>query len=256
MKPPTWRERGTVALVVLGCVVAALGTLAVIAAGFALSFDAIRSVGISAGVSPDIAWLLPVSIDGAMMVATITAIVLRFGDRVVVYPWLVVIVGVVVSVLCNAAHARIKGGTLDLPPDVAMGVSAIPAVTLFLSVHLLITLALAVIAKPRHVEPVTDMPADTPAVLPVLVDVAPRPVEPAEVPEINAGGGQSGVSYTAEQARRIALSLRATEPDMPRDTIAALVGRSDRTVKRWFDAADAERVTPTDELVGASDARS
>ena len=234
-----WRHRGAVALVAIGCVVAALGTLAVIAAGFALSFDAIRAVGIAAGMNEDIAWMLPVSIDGVMTDATITAIVLKTMGRRALYPWVVVIIGVAISVACNAAHARLMGGLFDLEPGMAQLVSAIPAVTLFLSVHLLITLALAVIAEPAPAEPRQDTAADMFPVSAPPADVLDRPVDaPNESPD----GAASGVTYTPEQARTMALALKAANPDMKPTEIAPFVGRSARQVTRMLSAAEPERV--------------
>lgn len=226
-----WRTRGTIALVVLGCVVATVGTLAVIAAGFALSFDAIKAVGEAASVNPAISWLLPVSIDGAMLVATITAIVLRSFGRRVVYPWLVVVVGVAISVWCNGTHAGLRQGALELGAKTAAAVSAIPAVTLFLSVHLLITLALAVIARPTPVavdlDIVEDMPTEPDTVLP---EPQERPEAPSDLP----GGAKDGVVYSPEMARTVALMLKATRPDMTPAQIAPYVGRSPRQVARML----------------------
>lgn len=137
-----WRE---VALGILAGVTAVAGTLAVTAAGFTLSFDAIAEVGKASRISAELAWMLPVSIDGAMAVATVVAVVMkRLTGRNKVYPWVVVLAGAAISVACNAVHAtsKIVGGhvVLDLDEYTRMGVSAIPAVMLALSVHLIVTL--------------------------------------------------------------------------------------------------------------------
>lgn len=145
---PRWPR---LVLVVLGCAVAVIGTLAVIVATFVLSFDATRAVGVASGFSPDKAWLLPMSVDGAMSVATVVAVLLHLAKRSIVYPLLVVGCGVLFSVVCNAVHARpivdgVDPAPLELTVGVARVVSAIPALTLALSVHLLMTLVLAVLA--------------------------------------------------------------------------------------------------------------
>jgi ribosomal protein L12E/L44/L45/RPP1/RPP2 len=233
----TWRARGTIALVVLGCVLASVGCLAVIAAGFALSFDAIKAVGEAAGVNPDISWLLPVSIDGAMLVATITAIVLRAVGRPVWYPWLVVIVGVAISIWCNSAHAGLAGGAIELEPDTARAVSAIPAVTLALSVHLLITLALAVVAQPAPPAPESDIAEDIAA---ESDTVQPVDVEQSETTEETAGGTPSGVVFTSDQARTFTLMIKTVYPDMTPAQIAPYVGRSPRQVARILAQAKEE----------------
>lgn len=235
-----WRRRGAVALTVVACVVATVGTLAVIAAGFVLSFDAIKAVGEAASINPDVAWLLPVAIDGAMAVATITAIVLRFLGRQVWYPWLVVVVGVVISVWCNAEHAGLRGGVIDLGADTARAVSAIPAVTLFLSIHLLITLALAVVSVPAPVPPVRDIEAD----MPQVVDTEPDVVEPSlEAPEESPDGAVSGVVFTPAEARTMALALKIANPDMKPAEIGRFVGRSARQVGRMLAAPDASELS-------------
>jgi hypothetical protein len=149
--PATGRSRkwATYALVTVACAVASVGALAVTVAGFALSFDAGRAVAVAAYVNPHLAWLNPVAVDGLMAVAMVTAVVMRWLGRSNRYPWAVVIAGMVVSVACNAAHASIHGGALQLNPWAAMAVSAIPAVSVAASVHMLIVLALAVV-HPRE----------------------------------------------------------------------------------------------------------
>jgi hypothetical protein len=229
-----------VALTVVACVVATVGTLAVIAAGFALSFDAIETVGEAASMNPRISWLLPVSIDGVMAVATITAIVLRFAGRSSWYPWLVVIVGVAISVWCNATHAGLRGGVLDLGERTAAAVSAIPAVTLFLSVHLLITLALAVVTDRAPAAPATVTQTDTDEVADTTTDTAE---DVAEAADESAGSGVSADRYTSEQARTVAVALKEVFPDMTAAEIGRYVGRSPRHVTRLLAPASREEVT-------------
>lgn len=136
-----WRSVVQLGLGIAAGIVAAVGTLAVVTTSFSLSFDAITAVARAASVRGSLAWQMPVAVDGAMLVATITAVVMHRMKRNVVYPWVVVMSGVIISILCNAAHATgMEGQPLRLSPAARMGVSAIPAVMLALSVHLLITL--------------------------------------------------------------------------------------------------------------------
>lgn len=149
--PSAWLRRGRVALVALGVTVATAGVAGVICAAFALSFDAIKSVGVASGTTPAIAWLLPVAVDGVMAVAAVVAVLLQLAGRSSWYPWAVTLAGVAVSVACNAAHARpvvsgVATPPLELSPDVARAVSTIPALALALSVHLIIVLAMAVLS--------------------------------------------------------------------------------------------------------------
>lgn len=133
----------TIAFGVLAGVVASTGTAAVTAAGFALSYDAIRAVGIASRIRAELGWLLPVSVDGAMAVGTIAAVVLRrMSGRTAWYPWAVVLIGAAISIACNGLHAIPPAGAALVieEQEIRFAVSAIPAVMLALSVHLLVTL--------------------------------------------------------------------------------------------------------------------
>ncbi|WP_344544217.1 DUF2637 domain-containing protein [Actinomadura fulvescens] len=92
-------SRVIVALAVLAGLVASLGLAAVITAGFTLSFDAIGAVGRACGVRDEIAWLLPAAVDGAMSVGTVTAVVVRRLHRSTAYPWTVVSVHLLVTLV-------------------------------------------------------------------------------------------------------------------------------------------------------------
>lgn len=243
-----WRRFATTLLIAIACVVASAGTLAVTAAGFALSFDAIRAVGKAAYISPGITWMLPVAIDGAMAVAMVTAIVLRWLGRSPWYPWAVVLIGAAVSIACNAAHASIRGGELELPPEAAMAVSAIPAATLALSVHMLIVLAIAVVSGPAPAVDVPDTEPDT-AEMPgqAPAPTAPDP-EPIDTPDETPDGTVSGVRLPTTDAQLLAGLLRIKRPDMTPAQIGERVGRSERTIRRWQDATDAESANGTTPL--------
>lgn len=126
-------------LAVVAGLVAAAGLISVISAGFALSFDAIRAVACASGIRSDWAWLLPAVVDGARSVGTIAAVVLRRLGNSAVYPWVVVLVNSGISVGCNVMHAGLTA-MLALPRPLIMAVSAIPALNLAMSVHLLVSL--------------------------------------------------------------------------------------------------------------------
>lgn len=249
-------------LVVLGCVLATIGALAVIAAAFALSFDAIEAVGVASGINSRIAWMLPVSIDGAMLVATITAILLRYLRRPAWYPWFVVVAGVAISVACNAAHAGLAGGLPRLELAQARAVSAIPAVTLFLSVHLLITLALAVLREPakgaapaaevtQPAEVTTDLAMARPDE-PEAIEAAP--VEPPALPPADAAPAETPAGQAARQDDRtkqdveqVVRALREANPTMSQRKIAAAALTSPATVRRILAAdTDAPISSPPD----------
>lgn len=156
---------GMAALAGLAGVVASVGLLAVIAAGFALSFDAIGAVGRASRIRAELAWLLPMAVDGAMAVGTVAAVVVRRLGQSNLYPWTVVLVNVAISVACNALHAY-SGTELALPAAITMAVSAVPAVNLALSVHLLVAL----------VDALADIfPGTMPTTVPDAHDNGPHP---------------------------------------------------------------------------------
>jgi hypothetical protein len=143
-----WRAVVQLALGVAAGVVAGVGTLAVAVTSFSLSFDALTAVAKAAHIRHEIAWMLAVAVDGAMLVATVSALVMgRMGrtGKELWYPWTVVIAGVLISIACNAVHAVGDLGPrgeilLKLNDWQRAAISAIPAVMLAASVHLLATL--------------------------------------------------------------------------------------------------------------------
>lgn len=168
-------------LVALAVVVAVAGTLAVVVAAFVLTFDASKAVAEAARISPDLSWLMPVSVDGAMMVGTVALMVMRYLARDWRYPALVVAAGAAISIACNGLHATGEAGSLVLTWQSRVLVSAIPPVMLGLSVHLLVELLGAFLKRPAGSPPI---PKGKPAVASAPLAskiVRPRvtPVEPA-----------------------------------------------------------------------------
>jgi len=213
------RQRfATVALGGLAGVVASAGMLAVTAAAFALSFDAIRFTAQAAHIRPGLAWLFPVSVDGAMAVAVVAAVVLRRLGRSAAYPWLVVLFGALVSIVANALHAWVAGGAVALPAAWAMALSAVPPVLLALSVHLLVLLALSVL--PAEVAgPVPDSPAELTAPVP---DTKPAPRQ-----------ARNRSRRPAPAAERVARAA-ARKPAATAAELAAAARVSERTARRYL----------------------
>ncbi len=253
-----WPRVIATALGVLAGLVATAGTFAVTSAGFTLSYDAIRKVGFASGVRPDWAWLLPVSVDGAMAVATVTAVVMSRMGRAVWYPWLVVIAGAGISISCNAVHATMRDH-IQLDDTTAMSVSAIPAVMLALSVHLLVVLVNAVAESMQarltgtgqpdtepdntQVSAVVDLTPDMPA-LPAAPDTAPdteRAIPTAPKPVISRTVKRPlPVSRPASDTAAIVAKLRQKQPDITQAEVAKRINKSVRTVARcWGDTAPA-----------------
>lgn len=119
-------------------VVGVLGAIAVNIAAFMLSADAINAVAEAAGISKSIAWAMVAAVDGLMVTGTVVFIANKLRRRSVIYPLAVLGSGVLLSIWCNALHAKAGGGHIvHLSNHTKMGVSAIPAVSLALSFHLI-----------------------------------------------------------------------------------------------------------------------
>ncbi|MEU5946332.1 DUF2637 domain-containing protein [Micromonospora sp. NPDC047465] len=229
-----WPKIRTIAFGILAGVVASAGTIAVTVAGFALSYDAIRAVGIASRIRTEWAWLLPVSVDGAMAVGTIAAVVLRrMTGKTAVYPWVVVLIGAAISIACNGLHAIPPAGAELVIPErwVRFAVSAIPAVMLALSVHLLVTLVEAASvfgagegdAPPqRPADAPADKPADAPAPLPVT---RPAPVVTQAVDAAPAAPSGAPASAAPKPAQP-AVTRFVTQADaLPRRTREVVMRR-------------------------------
>jgi hypothetical protein len=134
--------------------VSGVAGLGVSIGAFVLSFDAIKAVAEAAHVSESISWLMPVSVDGAMTVATMAAMSLEvLGKKKLWYPGFVFVACLVISLLCNALHSaksktvgvgEAAKNVVELEPLYAALVSAIPAIALALTLHLLIMMIQAV----------------------------------------------------------------------------------------------------------------
>jgi hypothetical protein len=107
-----------------------LSSLAVAAASFALSFVALRDVATSTQAVPaSMAWLVPIVIDGGVLCASavIWAAAAQNLKRPV-FPFLVVFILVVLSVIVNAAHAG--------PSLLAKTIAALPPLVLLATLEL------------------------------------------------------------------------------------------------------------------------
>lgn len=228
-----WQRVVTIALGTLAGGVAAAGTLAVATAGFTLSYDAIRKVGIASGVRPDWSWLLPVSIDGAMAVATVTAVVMRRMGRKAGYPWAVVLAGSGISIACNAVHATMRDH-IQLGDRTAMAVSAIPAVMLALSVHLLVVLVDAA-ARTLTPGPVEEVATPLATVVATPPPASPVATEVATVPSDSAGTSLPTESEAKLPPSAVKLAkLRARRPATTQPEAAGRLELSERTVQRYW----------------------
>lgn len=107
--------------------VATAGTVAVGSLAFALSFTALSELSAANGVSQ--AWMVPLVVDGGIIVATTATLALQAQW----YAWTLLIVSSLVSVAGNVAHASPHGA-------IAMVIAAIPPLWLLAATHLTVLL--------------------------------------------------------------------------------------------------------------------
>lgn len=124
----SWFARGVVILVALGAAV--------------LSFDALTALAVAAGIDSSLAWVWAIVVDGFILVATVAAFSLKErGWRVTWYPWVTLSLFVILSMIGNGYHAAIAEPDYRLPLGVAVIVTAIPPIALFLAIHMLIVMS-------------------------------------------------------------------------------------------------------------------
>ncbi|GAA1795561.1 DUF2637 domain-containing protein [Planosporangium flavigriseum] len=221
------------------------GTVAVTTIAAVASYDHMRVLAEQAGQPPLLAALLPLSVDGMVLVATLA---LGDGRRSRWSAWLAFVLGVAASLAANVMVAA--------PDPVARLVSAWPAVALLLTVEVLARsgrLAPATVtasATPRADMAVPTLSA-TPSDAPAQAMPAVRPVSMADGPtaapaasvarkrpavaEVPGVAGRADRPANATAARVAA--LLADRPKLTGADVAAAVGVSDRTARRYLTAA-------------------
>ncbi|QWS69765.1 membrane protein [Mycobacterium Phage Leviathan] len=110
--------------------VATAGTIAVGGLAFALSFTSLSDLAVTHGVTPGQSWMLPLVIDGGIIVATMATVALRQHGW---YAWTLLLLSSMVSVAGNVAHAQPHG-------PVGMFIAAIPPLWLLAATHLTVLL--------------------------------------------------------------------------------------------------------------------
>jgi hypothetical protein len=191
----------------------AAGSTAVVAlASAVMSWDALSWGASQLGVDQHLDWLFPVAVDGTIATGTAAALALRGAPRRVrLYVWTVLGTAIAVSVVGNAAHAA--GGN----PLHQVG-SAVPAVALAASLHLLIVLV-------RHVKPGQDghETAKTAA-----TDGPPQAAKMA---------APSRPLTARDAAIRVAKRAQVDGREVTTDDIHRVTGRSKRQSRRLKDEA-------------------
>lgn len=152
----------TVAVLVL----VLLGIAALIAASAALSFDGLTAIAAWAGARDDRAWLVPVFIEGAILVYTGVAIVhqSRHEARLARRAWTWVRLWTLVSSAANGAHAW-DAGPGGWQGIVGVAIAALIPVGVYVAVHM----AAGLIVELTALEPATAAAASAETIVATVV---------------------------------------------------------------------------------------
>ncbi|MDZ5447043.1 DUF2637 domain-containing protein [Micromonospora sp. 4G57] len=198
------------------------GTVAVTVIAAVGSYDHMRELAHRAGQGPLLAALLPLSVDGMILVATLA---LNDGRRSRWSAWLAFLVGVAASLAANVLVAD--------PHPVARVVSAWPAVALLLTVEVLARSGKGL-----------EVPAEPVAQQAIAAPEGPEVAAPSGCAEESAEGPSKPHSgpdspepeqpgrkrRPVAETRRLALGMLA-EPGTTREAVAAALGISDRRLR-------------------------
>lgn len=215
-----------------------LGIAVVAAAAAVMSFDALRRLAARTGVVPELAWLFPLAVDAAIVVATCAWLSGDRTPRVVSYARSLALGSLTLSVAGNAAEHGMHAYAITTPWWVVVAVSAVPPAMLGAIAHL----AALTLADRRSV---------TVGTAPVAAPVAPSPagvptptVARRDVTRIPAGGKAAIMRATFERYRDEGRLDQLTGAELARAADATpSLGR--RYLAQW--RAETETATDTDE---------
>lgn len=257
-------------------ILAAVLSVIVAAAAFALSFSALADLARMTGIFPEpLPALLPIVIDVFMIQASYSLVVATAagdqGSRH--YHWCILAVSSSVSIVLNCYHAWVASGQV-LPAAVSAGIASIPPLALLASTHgLIVHLSTSPTATarashaqsqvnapsseagegaPEHDAPRSERAPDGPV---HHVHQSPRPTV-SEVVITDAHLAQArllkSTARLTKTERDVATVLALRDADYsPREIEAALPGIGHRTtIARWLQTADDLRSTDGLETTG------
>lgn len=179
-------------------------TVAVVLAllAFIISFDALRAVGLACGINAALAWMFPIIIDGSTLAFTWAAWAFKTRRMGTLYPWLMLVLFSVISLIGNALHAHpVMVNGMLLPDWVPPVIMTVPPVALLATTHMIVLAAgrtfdrqaMAEAASPEPAGPLA-VPATRPAVPPEPVSAieTDHDTEPGSVPPGPADGEPLG----------------------------------------------------------------
>lgn len=238
----------------------AAATYAIAVLAFALSYSNLAALAGRAGYGPVMAHVWPLVVDGLAVVATAAVMRLRASR---VYAWSLLAASTAVSIVAGAAAHLLPAG--PLPGWAGAAVAVVPPLCLLVAPHLAVQLRRDAVgathtptAEAPAVEtaaPTVDEPADTTvresrkvaAEQDRRISTRPEPVRDAlfDVPAI----GEAPAPMTRDDMKAKALHLLATT-NMSQRAVAARVGTSEASVRRWRKEGDAADATPALAAVG------
>lgn len=112
---------------------ATLAALAVAGAAFTRSFSALSHLAIMHEWPAGEAWILPIALDGMIVVPTVAAVVRRSARW---YAWSLLVAGTLLSCAGNGIHAW-----LTTSSQIAVALAVVPPLVTFFAVHLAIAVA-------------------------------------------------------------------------------------------------------------------
>ena len=200
------------------------GIAVVILAAGILSFSALRRLGISAGWSPVLADLFPVSIDVYALISTVSWLVLAEGPEDRRRSGINASMAVALSILGNGTEHLNAFRVLTIGWPVVIVVSAIPPVVMALSVHL----AVRFLAETEQPETASTVVAEMPAMV--------SESQPTERPEKPSRGAWSTLPETVKLSRtKTAIDrLRTDGTPVTGAAVAAMLGTTDRTGRNYL----------------------
>lgn len=231
-------------------------TVAVILAllAFIISFDALRAVGLACGINGSLAWMFPIIIDGSTLAFTWAAWAFKTRRLSTVYPWLMLVLFSVISLIGNALHAHpVMVNGLLLPVWVPPVIMTVPPVALLATTHMIVLAAGRSFDnddmewESDHATPATPsaiMPETPPDALAADVPApAPGPVE-APVPE-TATVGEEPAGPPVPNPPAI-----APGPEPENGETSDPAGDAEPLARRWARRMDGSEGTLEDILLG------
>jgi hypothetical protein len=213
--------------IITGVLVACLA-----AASFALSYDALYQTARANGVTPNLVWLWPLTLDAVMIAASLSVLRNSMNGEQARYPWALVALFTVASVAFNVLHA----GSAWL----ARSVFALPPIVVFLSVELL---SAQVWSNHKRVSAIADLQAIDAQVQRAKTQLAQLQAAQADVPQqtglepvhVGRGASKYPLFVAAQRGRNGDGPMTGTE-------IVEKFGVDPSTAGRWLKRYTGEAV--------------